>query len=136
MWVAGRLLRGGAWAESHWYQDRVSATGAVGVMQIEPFTGEWVSRHIAGTHLDIWRAQDNVVAGAMLLALVLYALYDYLRPLIEDRDSGLLIALLILVAIAIVKLAVMPFFPGFGPDVGSYQSWAGQIADQGPAPTY
>jgi N-acetylmuramoyl-L-alanine amidase len=65
--VDARLLRGVAWAESQWRQERVSPTGAVGVMQIEPFTGGWVSRHIAGTHLDIWRAQDNVVAGAMLL---------------------------------------------------------------------
>ena len=65
--VDARLVRGVAWAESEWRQERVSPTGAVGVMQIEPFTGEWVSRHIAGTHLDIWRAQDNVTAGAMLL---------------------------------------------------------------------
>ena len=65
--VDARLLRGVAWAESQWRQERVSPTGAVGVMQIEPFTGEWVSRHIAGSHLDIWRAQDNVAAGAMLL---------------------------------------------------------------------
>lgn len=65
--VDARLLRAVAWAESKWHQDRVSPTGAVGVMQIEPFTGEWVSRHIAGTQLDIWRAQDNVAAGAMLL---------------------------------------------------------------------
>jgi LysM repeat protein len=65
--VDARLLRAVAWAESQWHQDRVSPTGAVGIMQLEPFTGEWVSRHIAGTHLDIWRAQDNVVAGAMLL---------------------------------------------------------------------
>jgi len=65
--VDARLLRAVAWAESQWHQERVSPTGAVGIMQLEPFTGEWVSRHIAGTHLDIWRAQDNVVAGAMLL---------------------------------------------------------------------
>jgi len=65
--IDARLLRAVAWAESQWYQERVSPTGAVGIMQIEPFTGEWVSRHIAGTQLDIWRAQDNVTAGAMLL---------------------------------------------------------------------
>jgi N-acetylmuramoyl-L-alanine amidase len=65
--VDARLLRAVAWAESQWHQDRVSPTGAVGIMQIEPFTGEWVSRHIAGSHLDIWRAQDNVTAGALLL---------------------------------------------------------------------
>jgi LysM repeat protein len=65
--VDAQLLRAVAWAESQWHQERVSPTGAVGIMQIEPFTGEWVSRHIAGSHLDIWRAQDNVTAGAMLL---------------------------------------------------------------------
>jgi LysM repeat protein len=65
--IDARLLRAVAWTESQWHQERVSPTGAVGIMQIEPFTGEWVSRHIAGSHLDIWRAQDNVTAGAMLL---------------------------------------------------------------------
>jgi len=44
--------------------------------------------------------------------------------------------MLVLAAIALVKVAVMPLFPGFGPDVGSYQSWAGQIASLGPAHTY
>ncbi len=79
---------------------------------------------------------SGLIAGALLITLVGYAFFDYLRPLIKDRESGLLIALLVLVAIAVVKLAVMPFFPGFGPDVGSYQSWAGDIAAQGPAQTY
>ena len=76
------------------------------------------------------------IAGAILIALVAYALIDYLRPLIDDRDSGLIAALLVLGALAAVKLAVMPFFPGFGPDVGDYQAWAGQIATYGPAHTY
>ena len=30
----------------------------------------------------------------------------------------------------------MPYFPGFGPDVGDYQAWASQIATFGPAHTY
>ena len=76
------------------------------------------------------------IAGAILIALVAYALIDYLRPLIDDRDSGLIVALLVLGVLAAVKLAVMPFFPGFGPDVGDYQAWAGQIATFGPAHTY
>ena len=78
----------------------------------------------------------GVIAGAILIALVAYALFDYLRPLIADRDSGLTVALLVLAVLAVVKLAVMPFFPGFGPDVGSYQAWASQIATLGPAHTY
>ena len=76
------------------------------------------------------------IAGAILIALVAYALIGYIRPLIGDRDSGLTAALLVLGVLAAVKLAVMPFFPGFGPDVGSYQAWAGQIATLGPAHTY
>jgi Gpi18-like mannosyltransferase len=76
------------------------------------------------------------IAGAILIALVAYALLNYLRPLIDDRDSGLTVALLVLAALAAVKLAVMPFFPGFGPDVGDYQAWASQISTFGPAHTY
>ncbi|MBV8302106.1 MAG: transglycosylase SLT domain-containing protein [Candidatus Dormibacteraeota bacterium] len=64
---AAIVVRAVAWMESQWQQDLVSPTGAVGVMQLEPFTGEWVSRHIAGRRLDIWVAQDNVTAGALLL---------------------------------------------------------------------
>lgn len=76
------------------------------------------------------------IAGAILIALVAYALIDYLRPLIADRASGLTVALVVLAVLAVVKLAVMRFFPGFGPDVGSYQAWASQIATLGPAHTY
>jgi len=65
--VDARLVRAVAWAESAWRQDVVSSTGAVGVMQLEPFTGDWVSRHITGRRLDIWVAQDNVLAGSLLL---------------------------------------------------------------------
>jgi len=61
------LVRAVAWAESGWRQDVVSATGAVGIMQIEPFTGDWVARNLAQRRLDIWVAQDNVLAGSLLL---------------------------------------------------------------------
>ena len=76
------------------------------------------------------------IAGAIMIALVGYAFIDYLRPLTEDPDSGLIPALLVLAALAIVKLLAMPYFPGFGPDVGDYQAWASQIATFGPAHTY
>jgi len=61
------LLSAVAWAESGWRQEAVSSTGAVGVMQLEPYAGDWVSRHLAGRRLDIWLARDNVLAGALLL---------------------------------------------------------------------
>src|ERR1700722_2987091 len=76
------------------------------------------------------------VVGATLISMVGYALYDYLRPLIDDPESGLFTAMAVLLGIAAIKVAVMPFFPGFGPDVGSYQSWGSQIATFGPAHTY
>lgn len=65
--VSATLVRSVAWSESGWRQDVVSPTGAVGMMQLEPYSGEWVSRHLAGRRLDIWMAQDNVVAGSLLL---------------------------------------------------------------------
>jgi soluble lytic murein transglycosylase-like protein len=65
--VAARLVRAVAWLESGWRQDVISPTGAVGIMQIEPLTGEWVSRNVAGHKLDIWIARDNVLAGSLLL---------------------------------------------------------------------
>ena len=76
------------------------------------------------------------IAGAIMIALVIYAFIDYLRPLTQDPDAGLLPALLVLAALAVLKLVVMPYFPGFGPDVGDYQAWASQIATFGPAHTY
>jgi Gpi18-like mannosyltransferase len=76
------------------------------------------------------------IAGAIMIAIVVYAFNDYLRPLKQDPDSGLFAALLVLAALAILKLVVMPYFPGFGPDVGDYQAWASQIATFGPAHTY
>lgn len=61
------LMRAVAWNESGWQQDVVSPTGAVGLMQIEPYTGEWVSQYLAGRSLDIHIAADNALAGALLL---------------------------------------------------------------------
>src|SRR5260370_8557449 len=78
----------------------------------------------------------GLIAGAILIPMLGYAPFDYLRPLLHNPDSGLMTAMLVLAGIAILKIAVMPFFPGFGADVGSYQAWAGQIATRGPAHTY
>jgi len=61
------LVRAVAWMESGWQQNVVSPTGAVGLMQIEPYTGEWISRYLAKRPLDLHIAADNVTAGCMLL---------------------------------------------------------------------
>jgi LysM repeat protein len=65
--VQASLVRAVAWMESRWTQSLVSPTGAVGIMQIEPFSGEWVSRYLAGRKLAIHVAADNVLAGSLLL---------------------------------------------------------------------
>jgi Gpi18-like mannosyltransferase len=76
------------------------------------------------------------LSGVILISLVAYAFVDYVRPIFREPDTGLYAALLVLVCLAAVKLALMPYFPGFGPDVGDYQAWASQIATFGPAHTY
>jgi N-acetylmuramoyl-L-alanine amidase len=65
--VDPRLVKAVAWMESGWHQGVVSPTGAVGLMQVEPYTGEWVSRYLAGRTLSLRVASDNVLAGALLL---------------------------------------------------------------------
>jgi dolichyl-phosphate-mannose-protein mannosyltransferase len=78
----------------------------------------------------------GAIAGTILLAFVAIAFARVIAPLWGDRESGIDSALITLVALGAVKVGLLPFFPGFGPDVGSYQSWALQIATLGPAHTY
>jgi LysM repeat protein len=65
--VDAKLVRAVAWMESGWQQGVVSPTGAVGMLQIEPYTGDWISQYLAGRHLDLHVAADNVLAGCLLL---------------------------------------------------------------------
>jgi LysM repeat protein len=65
--VDARLVRALAWMESGWQQNAVSPTGAIGIMQVEPYTGDWISRYLSPRPLDLTVAEDNVIAGCMLL---------------------------------------------------------------------
>jgi LysM repeat protein len=65
--VDPKLVKAVAWMESGWQQGVVSPTGAIGLMQVEPYTGEWVSRYLAGRTLNLRVASDNVLAGSLLL---------------------------------------------------------------------
>jgi LysM repeat protein len=65
--VDPRLVRAVAWMESGWQQHVISPTGAVGLMQVEPSTGDWVSRYLSSRPLDLGVAEDNVLAGCLLL---------------------------------------------------------------------
>lgn len=64
-----------AWQESGWQQEQVSSTGAIGIMQIQPGTGRFVSRHLARRPLNLRDPEDNVVAGVVFLDY----LYDLTR---------------------------------------------------------
>lgn len=56
-----------AWQESGWQQDVVSSAGAIGIMQVMPGTGEFVSQELVGRHLDLDDPRDNVIAGVTFL---------------------------------------------------------------------
>lgn len=85
-----------AYMESGFQQDVVSHAGAVGVMQVMPQTGAWVSRYLVGRPLNLARVEDNVVAGVRYLALLLRitgrestALAGYYQGLASVRANGL-----------------------------------------------
>ena len=56
-----------AWQESGWSQDRVSHAGAVGIMQVMPATGDFISSQLVGRELDLHDPEDNVIAGVAYL---------------------------------------------------------------------
>jgi LysM repeat protein len=64
-----------AWQESGWQPRVVSYAGAVGVMQLLPATGDWVSATMLGHPVNLWNPEQNVRAGVRLLKhyLVRYA---------------------------------------------------------------
>ncbi len=78
----------------------------------------------------------GLISGLLLLALLGYSIYIYIAPLLKDRDPSIVWALAILCLVAIVKLALLPWFDGYKNDISSYESWALQMASQGPAGIY
>lgn len=56
-----------AWNESGFQEQVVSPVDAIGIMQVLPSTGRLLSE-AAGRSLDLFRAEDNVLAGVLLLA--------------------------------------------------------------------
>lgn len=58
------LIQAIAWQESGWQQHVVSVSGAIGVMQVMPATGDWVASDIVGQPLDFrGSAADNIHVG-------------------------------------------------------------------------
>jgi LysM repeat protein len=69
--VDPRLALAVAWQESGFNQRWVSATRAVGAMQIEPYTAAYLSTYIVHRHLDVYDGRDNATAGVALLSVLL-----------------------------------------------------------------
>jgi Gpi18-like mannosyltransferase/4-amino-4-deoxy-L-arabinose transferase-like glycosyltransferase len=78
----------------------------------------------------------GLLSAVVLVAIVAFTFAREVEPVRREPDSGIETVLVILIVLAVVKLFLLPFFPGFGPDVGSYQAWAIQISSLGPAHTY
>ena len=81
--------------ESGLQQHVVSSTGALGVMQVMPGTGEWVSKYLVGRRLDLRKVEDNVRAGVAYLKQLLriassegQALAGYYQGLASVRKRG------------------------------------------------
>jgi soluble lytic murein transglycosylase-like protein len=53
--------------ESGWNQDAVSSTGAIGLMQVEPYTGVWAGPKLLGRKVNLHDANDNAELGVTLL---------------------------------------------------------------------
>lgn len=62
-----RFVKALAFQESGWNQAARSSAGAVGVMQVLPSTGLFVSRYIVGRPLNLADTQDNITAGVAYL---------------------------------------------------------------------
>ncbi len=56
-----------AWQESGWQQKVVSSTGAIGVMQLQPETAEWIGSAMLGSRVDPDDTVSNIRAGIVLL---------------------------------------------------------------------
>jgi len=62
-----KLVLALAYWESGWDQSRVSATGAVGLMQVEPPTAAEAGPKLLGRPVDVTDPVDNVDVGAAIL---------------------------------------------------------------------
>lgn len=60
-----------AWQESGFNQRVVSRVGAIGVMQVVPASGAFVSAYLVHRPLNLLRASDNITAGVGLLSALL-----------------------------------------------------------------
>lgn len=56
-----------AYWESNWHQEAVSSTGAIGMMQVEPYTAKWVGPSLLHRNVNLRDPYDNADTGVALL---------------------------------------------------------------------
>jgi N-acetylmuramoyl-L-alanine amidase len=86
-----------AWQESGWQMGVRSSVGAIGIMQVMPGTGEFVSRYLVGRPLDLTDPRDNVTAGIAFLDYlydltggdIRKSLAGYYQGLASVSDNGM-----------------------------------------------
>jgi len=78
----------------------------------------------------------GISAGVILAALVGYALWVCIRPLVRSRDRSFRYALLFLGGLWAIKTIAVGLCTGFETDVGDFEVWAFTIAAGGPARMY
>src|SRR5229473_1487671 len=108
----------------------------VASLMLLAFTGVCSAADLAAPAAAQTGKLPGMISGLLLLALLGYSIYIYTAPLLKDRDRSLVWALAILCTVAIVKLALLPWFDGYHNDIASYESWALQMASEGPAGIY
>ena len=95
--VDERLALAVSWQEAGWNQRMVSAAGAIGAMQVMPYTGRFIADNVVHRPLDLLNARDNITAGVALLAVLLreanghaaLAVAGYYQGLASVRHRGM-----------------------------------------------
>jgi LysM repeat protein len=92
-----RLALAVAWQESGWNMRAVSPVGAIGAMQVMPYTGAYLAENVLHRHLDLGNAHDNISAGVALLSILTHearstaqAVAGYYQGLDSVRRHGML----------------------------------------------
>jgi LysM repeat protein len=85
-----------SWQESGFNMREVSPVGAIGAMQVMPYTGAYLSADVVHRQLDLLDANDNITAGVALLSVLTHeakserlAVAGYYQGLQSVRDHGM-----------------------------------------------
>jgi Gpi18-like mannosyltransferase/predicted membrane-bound dolichyl-phosphate-mannose-protein mannosyltransferase len=119
-----------------WRTRRAMSIWVVASAMLLTFAGVCAAADVAAPAATQTGKLPGLISGLLLLGLLGYSIYIYTAPLLKDRDRSIVRALAILCAVAIVKFALLPLFDGYKNDISSYESWALQMASEGPAGIY